>query len=308
MTDYVFVASDLSQIEARVLPWLAKDQDTLDLVAKGMNIYQVHAVTSMNWTGGNIQEENAPLYGLAKARTLALGFQAGHERFLDMARIYIKPAEYALIFGAPVSEDQVTKYLDYREWLSGKLGHNFEEWLAGWKNLKEQKRRFLINSKAQVDDYRATNPKIADPKTGLWARLDKAAKNACDAPDRELVIELPSGNNITYRGLKKTNDRVSATIVRRGSFSKGGLYGGLLAENVTQSLARDIFVYHLVRAEQELGLDLCLHTHDEIVARVPRVDAEGVKTKLEALMSEAPPWIPTLPVGCKAEILEFYKK
>lgn len=81
-----FVASDLCQIEPRVLAWLCGDQSLLDQLAAGMPLYEAHARNTMGWTGGSLKKENPRLYALAKARVLGLGYGCGPEKFVTVAK------------------------------------------------------------------------------------------------------------------------------------------------------------------------------------------------------------------------------
>lgn len=82
---FTFIIGDLSQIEARITPYLARDTDTIDAVRNGMSIYEVHARKTMGWTGGKLKTEDPTQYALAKARVLALGFGCGWQKFQIMA-------------------------------------------------------------------------------------------------------------------------------------------------------------------------------------------------------------------------------
>lgn len=75
--DHRLVIADLAQIEARVLAWLAGQQDALDVFAKGQDIY-IEAARAIGSTNRN----------LGKVCTLALGFGMGHVRFRQTALTY----------------------------------------------------------------------------------------------------------------------------------------------------------------------------------------------------------------------------
>ena len=98
---YVFLSTDLAQIEARILLWMAGDTAQLDLIRQGLHVYEAHARQSMNWTGGPLKEENKKLYNLAKARVLGLGFGCGDKKFVKvawtMASVVITPEESVAI-------------------------------------------------------------------------------------------------------------------------------------------------------------------------------------------------------------------
>lgn len=55
------VIADYAQIEARILLWFANDTDTLELVRKGISVYEAHARQTMGWEGGKLKEENDSL-------------------------------------------------------------------------------------------------------------------------------------------------------------------------------------------------------------------------------------------------------
>lgn len=83
---HTLVKLDLSNIEARVLLWLAGDEETLDLIRKGMDIYEAHARSCGLHSGkGKLAELNPDLRQLCKARVLGLGFGCGAKTFRSVA-------------------------------------------------------------------------------------------------------------------------------------------------------------------------------------------------------------------------------
>ena len=71
---HVFVSADYSQIEARVLPWIAGDKELLKLLAAGMDIYEAHARATMGYTDPRpLKEVNPEMRQLSKIRCLAEG-------------------------------------------------------------------------------------------------------------------------------------------------------------------------------------------------------------------------------------------
>lgn len=102
------IVADLSQIEPRVLAWLAEDWATLDLIKNGMDIYEAHARQTMNYNREESLKsaaEKDPAFKkmrqLAKARVLGLGYGCGSEKFVTVAKVLagldISPDESAAI-------------------------------------------------------------------------------------------------------------------------------------------------------------------------------------------------------------------
>lgn len=83
---HTLVKLDLSNIEARVLLWLAGDDETLELIRKGMDIYEAHARSCGLHSGKEkLAEVNPDLRQLCKARVLGLGFGCGAKTFQSVA-------------------------------------------------------------------------------------------------------------------------------------------------------------------------------------------------------------------------------
>lgn len=73
------------------------------------------------------------------------------------------------------------------------------------------------------------------------------------------------------------------------------LYGGLLAENVTQATARDVLAEALPRCEAA-GYPVVMHVHDEILCEVPD-DGKFSETELAHIMCAVEPWARGLPIA-----------
>jgi len=86
--DHVLVQADYGQIEARVALMLADDTAQLDMVARGVDLYEAHARLTMGFDNPRPMSEVDPAgRQLAKARVLGLEFGCGAAKFVDVARI-----------------------------------------------------------------------------------------------------------------------------------------------------------------------------------------------------------------------------
>ena len=85
-------------------------------------------------------------------------------------------------------------------------------------------------------------------------------------------------------------------------------HGGKIVENLVQAIARELLAAGLVKA-WEMGLDVRMHVHDEIVALVKKKLAEISAQTLEEEMIEKPAWWgKRVPIRAKADIIECYQK
>ena len=85
------------------------------------------------------------------------------------------------------------------------------------------------------------------------------------------------------------------------------LWGGFVAENASQALARDIFSDMLVRVN-EAGHNVIMHVHDEIVVETDANKAEEVLKEVLEIMSTPPTWISDIPLSADGTILTRYTK
>lgn len=101
-----------------------------------------------------------------------------------------------------------------------------------------------------------------------------------------------SGNGFTYLGGKSGRERVN-------------VYGGLLFENVVQSLARDIVAEQMLRIRAD-GRKIGTCTHDEAVAVVPAEIGQLVLDQALAHFRTPPAWCADLPLNAEGGFARSY--
>jgi len=151
-----------------------------------------------------------------------------------------------------------------------------------------------------VADYRASNPRIVT----LWRKLQAALEKSAGA---NLNVRLPGGRELVYREIKAMYGEFSGLIPRNGKMMRSKLYGGLLAENLTQAFARDIFMDRVSELDRK-GYEVLLRIHDEVVCLVDEDKAEDALKDIESTMATTPDWCPDLPVGAEASLTKQYVK
>jgi len=277
------IASDLSQIEPRVLAWCAGDFEFLDIVRKGISVYQAHAEATMNWPAGEPMDKKSETYKLAKARILALGYGAGWEKFITM--------------GWTLARLDITK--DDPEWI---------DVLDPVTGSTKKVSGYGSTSKKTVAEFRADNPKITQ---NLWQRLDCAFKQSVGS---DFILTLPSGRKMRYErvrcDIRIEQDPETKKPRRKSVFTADSdgrrkpFYGGKLTENLVQATARDVFAMHLLRL-QARGWDVLFSVHDEAVLEV---DADVSAEDVEHEMSWCPEWLANCPLAADAQEILHYQK
>lgn len=114
------------------------------------------------------------------------------------------------------------------------------------------------------------------------------------------VVHMPAGLKLYYPELRFEDNQ---WVYWNGKhLSK--IYGGLLTENLVQSLARQVV------AEQMLALPyrMVMTSHDEFVFCVPRKQADACLEHAIKQMHVAPLWMPDLPVAAEGKWNVTYDK
>lgn len=319
----LFAGEDLSQIEPRVINQLVGNEALLQKIRDGLPIYEAHARASLGWTGGRLKEENKKLYLRAKVETLGLNYGAAWEKFIVIART---------LGGIDLCEEDEAVAL--AQSLDGKIysvkgtcegfDWNFSETPcdpyviirnpryqpdSDWALAKDALQALPIygaNAKKIVAEFRANNPLVV----GFWKTLHQLFK---DATDDTLRFDLPSGNVMEYRRIKREIRTAKddngepyrkEVLTAETDGRRHGYWGSKLAENLTQHIARDIFAYNMLRLV-DAGIEVSWSVHDEAVCVVTDA-AEAEKARL--IMASAPPWFASCPVDAEYTLSDRYKK
>ena len=173
---------------------------------------------------------------------------------------------------------------------------------AGKNRFREMSGMTQHEANTAVDIYRTHMPTV----TRLWAKYNADIKASC-AHKIPFSVTLPSGRVLDYGIIKRGADfKETALLPRNGKRVPIKLWGGLVAENASQALARDIFSDMLLRVSSA-GHNIVFHVHDEMVIEVDAQDAEKVYKGVVDIMSQPPEWI-DLPLDAEGAILTRYEK
>lgn len=117
-------------------------------------------------------------------------------------------------------------------------------------------------------------------------------------------VYMPNELVMRYPGLMENEQGDWTYQIQNGGTTK--IYGGLLTENIVQSLARILLTEHM----RHIGAhyDIVLTVHDEIVALIPESDADEHFAYIQKIATQPPAWAPDLPVACEGGYDKVYSK
>lgn len=273
-----FICCDYSNIEGRVLAWLAgeewKIQAFRDFDAKtGADLYLLAYAKGFHCS----IDEAKPHRQIGKVMELALGYAGGVGAFQTMARGY----------GVKVTDERADE-------LKHAWRNAHPKVVQFWADLE----RAAMRAVTEGGVHRAGPIAFKVSGSFLWCQLP--SKRVLCYPYPQLQDkETPWGKVVQQLTYMSVNG-----VTRK--WERCSTYGGSLAENVTQAVARDILVAGM-RACEANGYPVVMHVHDEIVAEVALSAAKSVD-EMSTLMSNVPHWASGLPVSATGWAGRRYRK
>ena len=294
------VVGDLSQIEPRVLAWLADYTDMLDIFRSGGDPYAAFGAQMFNIP--NLTKESHPdLRQSAKSALLGCGYGLGWAAFASQLLtgfLGAPPQRYDLAFAKKlgVTQQAAEKFLDWDV--------NVEK-LRAIPHTCTTKELVIhcLASKAIIDKYRAT----ATPVVDFWALnteliheslyKGKEYKHKC-LTYRKGEIELPSGMKLLYPDLNVRRYTDEKTNKEQVEWTYGQdrtkIYAGKITNNVTQGVARCVMTDGMVRTAKRYFVAGTVH--DEQIVVVPDAEVSEAKTWVLAQMTMEPPYMQGIPL------------
>jgi len=277
---YVVINCDSSQIEARVLAWLAGQNDVVKQFANNEDVYSIFA-TSVYSTEKNkvvITKANPIERFVGKTCVLGLGYGTGALKLQHTLKT--QPP------GANLPEEECKRIVDlYRNTNSKITGL----WKEGDRVLETLANGFVTE----------------DPDTGAPEELTAYyyGDHKCLLVTKE-GIQLPNGLYIRYPELYYNTDETNGRYIYQSRRGPVSIWGGSLVENVVQALARIIVGQQMIKINEKYRVVLTVH--DAAVCVVPEDEAEEAMKWIMDVMSIPPDWATGLPVACEASYASSY--
>lgn len=315
------VVSDLSNIEGRVLAWLAgekwklqafRDYDTIigtdekgEAIRAGHDLYKLAYAKSFGVPPDEVDKDQRQV---GKVQELALGYEGGVGAFLTFSLAYNIDLEEM----ASAAIDNIPR-------------HILDEAVRAYEWAVKQKRTYGLSKRAYVvcDSFKRLWREAHAATFSFWKEIDQATRRAIATPGitiscRKLKlrrdgswlrIQLPSGRAVCYPGAR-IDDSGKISYMGINTYSRKWqrlqTYGGKLAENVTQATARDVMAANMPGVEDN-GYDIILTVHDEVLTEAPDT-TDYSHDHLSTLLATNPAWALDLPLSAGGFEANRYRK
>jgi hypothetical protein len=296
---------DLSQIEPRVLAWLADYEELLSIFRAGGDPYAQFGAQMFNVPG--MTKDSHPVERQsAKSALLGAGYGLGWASFAQQLLVGF--------LGAPplrYTKDDAKKLGVTGEAIQAFIQN--EDYVARMQEIPHicTETELLIHcvaAKAIIDKYRAA----AWPVKTFWSAMEEMLVR-CLAGGEEMVykcltfrreeIVLPNGMRILYPNLRQEKDDKGAKRWVYGPEATP-LYGGKITNNVVQGTARIVMTDGMLRVNKRYPVVGTVH--DELIAVVPDEEVADAKTWVLAQMTMEPKYLPGIPLAADGGVHRRY--
>lgn len=285
----VLRGADYAQIEARVLAWIAGQQDLVDLFASGGKVYEEMASFIYGIPVDEVGKDSFERF-IGKNTILGAGYQMGAKTFMVQTQrqsgvVLEKEQALQAIRGYRNKNAAIAQFwYEINGAATDAVYYPGERFTCGRDDLIE----FIVKG------------------SFLWCVLPSKRLLAYALPQVEEVTvtyeELETGEEKTFTTESVTFCGVNSTTKR---WERRPAYGGLWTENVVQAMARDLLASAKLRLEAA-GYSPVLTVHDEVVTE-DRIGFGSIE-EMEHLMTTLPRWATGLPVSVEAWQGERYRK
>lgn len=277
-----FIVADFNAIEARVLCWLAGQEDMLAAFRENKKIYEGAAARIYNVRPEEIGKEDIRRL-VGKVSILACGYQGAVGAFQAMAKAY----------GLKMTDEEALQVvLAYR-----KANRNIVEF---WAAVEETAKKAV--------KYPGTVFSVPNIAPQILFRFHAGYLWCCLPSRRALCYPSPEvqwKEKTNWKGETYQAEVLTYMTEDKGRWTRVQTYGGSLVENITQGVARDLLANAMKNCERE-GYPIVLHVHDELGAEVP--EGFGSVEEMAGIMETLPDWAHGLPVKAEGWRGKRYRK
>ena len=283
---HVITVRDLSGIEMRMNLWFCEQDDLLDLVRQGGDIY---CKAAEGIYAHPVNKKEHPLERqVGKVEVLGLGYGMGWKTF------------QATMAGGPMGMDPIFFPDSFCKQVKSAYDRDNPMIKQMWAFLGNVVIPTMCDPLADMEVGRHGCVKVR------YQKLILPSGRELQYPDLHChMLEHARGVDYVYRYDDGTRDRYKNVVWKK-------LYGGLLLENIIQAIARDVIAGHLLQIEDylcETGNGWVIGSvHDEILSMVLEAKAEAAYDQMGLIMATPPHWCFDLPLASEGGWDTVYSK
>ena len=260
----VLIACDSSQIEARLVAWLAGQDDLVESFREGRDVYCEFASTIY---GREITKADKNERFVGKTSVLGMGYGVGAEKF----RKTLALGQGGVVIDLEPNEAKRVVNL-YRQ--------TYFKIPELWNLCGYALRAMVAGESGHISILPYTPEGIQLPNG--------------------FVLRYPA-LRMTENGFAYINDPRSYKAYLEGNEGKvlwNNIYASKTVENLVQALARIVITEQMLQIAKRYKI--VLQVHDEVVVICPESHKDKAIADITKIMSTPPAWAPDLPVACEA--------
>lgn len=268
------LVSDFAQIEVRVLFWMAGEDEALEMLRTGKDIY---CDVGSDIYGRTITKADKVERHLAKATVLGCGYGLGWNKFQATMAAQ----------GVAIDDEFAQKIIEI------------------YRSKFHRVRQFWY------DQEEAAGTAVAEKREvscGYFMWYVDGQFLYCVLPSgRRLSYPFPAVKIVTtsWGARKPALTYMGVNAVTR-KWQRESTYGGKICENLSQSVSRDLLMAALLRIEESGSYKPVLSVHDEVLAEANEHMADI--EEFNKLMATVPLWAEGIPVGVEGFVTRRYTK
>jgi len=267
--------ADYNAIEARIVAWLAGQEDVLQYFRDGKDLYKWMASGIYGIPEGLVDADKRQL---GKVTILGCGYQMWWPKFQQAAKDM-----YNLDLSDALSEKAVMAYRD-----------RCSKVVRMWADLEK-----------------AARSAITQPGSVFKAGQHASFFVKTVGPVTYLLLKLPSGRHLAYPHPRLEEDKRRGKTgisffgnIKGEAWGRVFTFGGSILENLTQAIAFDLMAHGGMNAESK-GYAVSNLIHDQALADYQT--GQSVEGFVSAL-TDLPAWAKGLPLKAEGKITPYYTK
>jgi len=262
------IACDSSQIEARMVAWVAGQDDLVQAFREKRDVYSEFASEVY---GRTVTKADKSERFVGKVAILSLGYGAGAAKFRDMLRVQ---------GGVVIDENTAERIVRLYRQKNWKI-------VQFWQACGNALRNILQGVERELHQQITCSAEGIRLPNGFYIRYPALRETA---------------NGFEYISDARSFQKAQAG--EQAAIPWTRIYGGKVTENCVQALAALVIREQMAAAGQHFKV--AFQVHDEIIVAVPDKNVEAAEAKLIGIMSTPPKWASDLPVACESGAAKNY--